>query len=91
MAIEKQISIDQTTVTENGTILIREAIRLIEDGVEINKQYHRSSLPPGADISFLPADVQVICKAAWTDDVINAYQTNQAEEAAKIAATQPTA
>jgi hypothetical protein len=47
MAITKQVVIDQTTVTENGIILYREATKIIEDGVELTKTYHRSSLAPG--------------------------------------------
>jgi hypothetical protein len=47
MAITKQVVIDQTTVTENGIILYREATKIIEDGVELTKTYHRTSLTPG--------------------------------------------
>jgi predicted ThiF/HesA family dinucleotide-utilizing enzyme len=41
MSIEKQTVVDQTTVTENGIILYREATKIIEDGVELTKTYHR--------------------------------------------------
>jgi hypothetical protein len=44
MTITKQVVIDQITVTENGIILYREATKIIEDGVELTKTYHRSSL-----------------------------------------------
>jgi len=39
--------IDQITVTENGVVLYREATRILKDGDEIAKTYHRSSLTPG--------------------------------------------
>ena len=74
MALEKQVLIDQITVTENGTVLVREATRIMEDGVEISKQYHRSSFSPNDDISSQPENVQAICKAAWTPEIITAYQ-----------------
>jgi hypothetical protein len=47
MAITKTTVVDQITVTENGIILYREATKIIEDGVELTKTYHRSSLTPG--------------------------------------------
>jgi archaellum component FlaF (FlaF/FlaG flagellin family) len=74
MSLSKSIVVDQITVTENGIVLFREATRILEDGVELSKTYHRSSLTPGQDISNVPANVQAICNAAWTPEVIAAYQ-----------------
>jgi len=64
-------------VTENGIILYREATRIIEDGVELTKTYHRSSLTPGQDLTGQPDKVIAIAQAAWTADVIAAYQAQQ--------------
>jgi len=75
--LTKQVKIDQITVTENGIILFREATRILEDGVELSKTYHRSSLTPGQDISAVPANVQAICNAAWTPEVVAAFQAAQ--------------
>jgi hypothetical protein len=72
--LTKEVKVDQITVTENGIVLFREATRIFEDGVELSKTYHRSSLTPGQDISGVPANVQAICNAAWTPEVIAAYQ-----------------
>ena len=77
MAITKETVVDQITVTENGIVLYREATRIIEDGVELTKKYHRTSLTPGQDISDQPQKVQDICNIAWTADVIAAYQAQQ--------------
>ena len=74
MSLSKLVAIDQITVTENGIVLFREATRILEDGVELSKTYHRSSLQPGQDISAVPANVQAICNAAWTPEVVAAYQ-----------------
>ena len=76
--LTKQVKIDQITVTENGIVLYREATSILEDGVELSKTYHRSSLTPGQDISGVPANVQTICNAAWTPEVIAAYQNQVA-------------
>jgi hypothetical protein len=78
MSLSKSTNVDQIVVTENGVVLFREATRVFEDGVELSKTYHRSSLTPGQDISAVPANVQAICAAAWTPEVIAAYQAVQA-------------
>jgi len=75
MALTKSVAVDQITVTENGVVLFREATRILEDGVELSKTYHRSSLIPGQDISAVPANVQAICNVAWTPEVVAAYQS----------------
>lgn len=82
MALTKTTNIDQITVTENGIVLYREATRIMEDGNELSKTYHRSSLTPGQDLTSIPANVVAICNAAWTPEVIAAYQ-------AQLEASQP--
>ena len=78
MSLTKTTAVDQITVQENGYILYREATRIMEDGNEISKTYHRSSLYPAQDLTGVPANVVAICNAAWTAEVIAAYQTAQA-------------
>jgi hypothetical protein len=77
MSLTKELKIDQITVTENGIVLFREVTKIFEDGAELSKSYHRSSLQPGQDISGVPANVQAICNAAWTPEVVAAYQAAQ--------------
>ena len=74
MSLTKTTNIDQITVTENGTVLYREATRIMEDGNELSKTYHRSSLAPASDLTGVPANVVAICNVAWTAEVIAAYQ-----------------
>ena len=78
MAITKTTVVDQITVTENGIVLYREVTKIIEDGVELTKTYHRTSLTPGQDVTGQPANVVAICNAAWTSEVVAAYQAAQA-------------
>jgi hypothetical protein len=82
MALTKEVKIDQITVTEQGIILYREATRILEDGVELSKTYHRTSLAPASDLTDVPANVVAIANAAWTEDVVTAYQ----EQVAKVGA-----
>ena len=85
MSITKEKVIDQITVCENGIVLYREATRIMEDGNELSKTFHRSSLTPGQDLTGVPANVAAICNVVWTPEVIAAYQAVQAAEAARNA------
>jgi len=77
MSLTKTTTVDQVTVTENGIVLYREATTIFEDGVEISKKYHRSSLTPGQDLTGVPANVAAICNVAWTPEVVAAYHSAQ--------------
>jgi hypothetical protein len=84
MSLTKITVVDQITVTENGIVLYREATRIMENDVQLSQTYHRSSLIPAQDLTGVPANVVAICNAAWTAEVITAYQAAQAEaEAAR--------
>jgi len=86
MSLTKQTVVDQITIAENGIVLYREATRIMEDGNQISQTYHRSSLTPAQDLTGVPANVVAICNAAWTAEVIAAYQAAQAAaEAARNA------
>ena len=80
MSLTKVTAVDQITVTENGTILYREATKIIEDGNELTKTYHRTSLIPGQDLTGQPANVTAIANTVWTAEVIAAYQAAQANQ-----------
>jgi len=84
MALEKQVVVDQITVTENGIVLYREATRIMENGNQISQTYHRTSLTPAQDIADQPQKVQNICNVAWTPEIIAAYKAQQ--EANKLGA-----
>ena len=80
MALTKEAAVDQITVTKDGTVLYREATRIMEDGVELSQTYHRTSIAPEADLTNVPANVAAICNAAWTPEVIAAYKAQQANQ-----------
>ena len=82
MPLTKETAVDQITVTENGIVLVREATRIMEDGVQLSQTYHRTSLTPAQDLTNQPANVVAICNVAWTPKVIAAYKAQQ--EANKI-------
>jgi hypothetical protein len=74
MSFTKSTVVDQITITENGSVFYREATRIMEDGIELTKSYHRSSLTPAQDLTGVPANVVAICNVAWTAEIIAAYQ-----------------
>lgn len=80
MALTESTIIDQITVTENGTILVREATRVCRDGDQISETYHRSSLLPGQPIEDQDPRVIAICESVWTPEAIEAYQQRQEQQ-----------
>ena len=77
MSLTKTIAVDQITVAENGIVIYREATKILENDVEISKQYHRSSLTPAQDLTGVPANVVAICNTVWTAEIVSAYQAAQ--------------
>jgi hypothetical protein len=86
MALTKEVAVDQITVTEFGTVLVRETTTIKEDGVELSKKYHRTSFTPNQDVSAQPQNVQDICAAAWTPAIVSAWNAEQARIAAEAEA-----
>lgn len=74
MSIEKTSTIDRIEVVENGCVQVRTAIKIIEDGKEINRTFHRHVIAPGDDYSNEDDRVQSICAATHTNDVVATYQ-----------------
>jgi len=74
MSLEKIICIDQIEVTESGHVQVRQATKIMEDGKEISKTYHRHVLSPGDSLEGQDEKVQRIAKAVWTSEVIEAYK-----------------
>ena len=78
MVLTETKTIDQITVTENGTLQVREATRILKDGEQIAQTYHRWTFAPASDVSTMPANVQAVAAAVWTPEVIAAYEAQQA-------------
>ena len=80
MALTEEKVIDKREVTENGTVLYREATRILKDGEQIAQTYHRSSLAPASDLTGVPDSVVAVCNVAWTPAVVEAYQASLVKE-----------
>ena len=83
MAITKETVVDKIEVLEMGSVQVRTATVIKEDGNELNRSFHRHVVEPSVkngdtwedtDISGEDARVQAICNATWTDEVKKAFQ-----------------
>ena len=83
MALSKVTVIDKIEVLEKGSLQVRTATRVLEDGVELSSSFHRHVVNPSTkasgswadtDISGEDARVQAIATATWTSAVKTAYQ-----------------
>ena len=74
MALTKDTVIDKIEVVENGTVQVRQATRIVEDGNVISQSYYRWSIAPGQDYSDQPDTVKSICEITHTSAVIAAYE-----------------
>ena len=81
MALTKQTIVDKIEVLENGTVQVRTATRILEDGVELSSSFHRHVCTPDCDTAGEDAKVIAICNAVHTDAVIAAYAAAQAAAA----------
>jgi archaellum component FlaF (FlaF/FlaG flagellin family) len=78
--LEKVSVVDKIEVVENGSVQVRTATRIVEDGTVISTNYHRHVVAPGQDYSQEDSRVQAICAATHTPEVIAAYQSIQQGE-----------
>ena len=65
--IDKIIVIDLIAVTENNSVQVRQATRIVEDGNLLSETYDRWVLSPGDNIDDQTPKVQAICNAVWNN------------------------
>jgi hypothetical protein len=57
MMIERLTVLNQIEVTENSTLQLRFAFKLVEEGVEISSAWHRTALATGVDVNAAMQDL----------------------------------
>ena len=77
--LEKQESYSQIELKESGHIQLRKTTTVLDDGEVLSQSHHRSVVSPLNDISDLPDNVQAVCNAFWTDELIANFQSQQNE------------
>ena len=70
MALEKQESYSKIEVLESGHVQLRKTTTVTDNGVVISQSHNRSVVTPLDDITSLPQNVQDVCNAYWTDELI---------------------
>ena len=65
MALTKEVVIDKVEVLESGSIQVRQATRVLEDGVVLSTSYYRHVLSPGDDLTNEDPKVVAVATAAW--------------------------
>ena len=65
MALIKEVVIDKIEVLESGSIQVRQATRVLEDGEVLSTSYHRHVLEKGADLTKEDPKVVAVATAAW--------------------------
>lgn len=83
MSLAETTNIDRIEIVGNGIVQVREATTITKDGEFFARQFKRWTLVPGQDLTGQPANVVAQCQAAWTPEVIAAYQAQVAAAAAR--------
>jgi hypothetical protein len=77
--LEKKESYSQIELKESGNVQLRKTTTVLDDGEVLSQSHHRSVVTPLDDISDLPDNVQAVCNAFWTDELIANFQNQQNE------------
>jgi len=80
MALTKTVIADKIEIVGDFKhVQVRTATVIKEDGVELSRSFHRHVVTAGDDYSGESTEVQAICAAVHTAEVIAAYETSQVE------------
>ena len=62
------------------TVQVRTATVIDEDGTELSRSFHRHVVNPGDDVTAESPEVQAICAAVHTPEIVTAYQAHLASQ-----------
>jgi hypothetical protein len=74
MSIEKLVKVSNIEVLDNKMIKVRKTTEIIENGAVIASSHDHTIISPGDDYSTQTDDVQKICVAIHTPDVVAEYE-----------------
>jgi hypothetical protein len=67
MALAKETVVDRIEVLDTGTVQVRTATRILEDGEILSQSYHRHVLQPGDDLTNEDPKVVALATTAWAE------------------------
>lgn len=80
MSLSETRVVDKIEVLENGSVQVREALRVLRDGEVIAENFHRFVVAPGQDTSGMDGKVIAICATVHTPEVVAAYEAQLAAQ-----------
>ena len=90
MALTEASVVDKIEIVgEFRAVQVRTATVIYRDDVELNRSFHRHVVQPGDDYSGEDAEVQAVCAAVHTPEVIAAYEAHQASMQPEAPAEEP--
>ena len=82
MALTESVEVDKVEIVgPYKAVQVRTATVIYKDGAEISRGFHRHVVSAGDDYSNESEEVQAICAAVHTQEVIDAKQANDAANA----------
>ena len=77
MALSKVITEDKIEIVgDYKAVQVRTCTKVLEDGVELSSGFHRHVVTAGQDYSGESAEVQAICAAVHTPEIVAAYEAS---------------
>lgn len=73
MALTEKTEYDSITILLDGQMMVRKTRIIMDNGIEIARNHHRTVLVPGQDVSSYPNKVKNLCAFVWTPAVIAAW------------------
>ena len=85
MALTKTVKVDKIEIVgDYKMVQVRTATVIEEDGAELSRSFHRHVIAPGDSTASETTEVQAICTAMHTAEVIAAYQAHLAAQQAEM-------
>jgi len=77
--LTKKVTFDQH-IDENGIIHVRQITRIFEDGKQLSKSYHRTTVTPRDDVTDKDDRTKLIANAIYTPEFIAEYEAKIKEK-----------
>jgi len=79
MALTESVEVDKVEIVgPYKAVQVRTATVIYKDGAEISRGFHRHVVSAGDDYSNESEEVQAICAAVHTQEIVDAKQENDA-------------
>ena len=79
--LNKTVTEDKIEIVgDYKTVQVRTATVIDEDGTELSRSFHRHVSAPGDDVTAESPEVQAICAAVHTPEIVTAYQAHLASQ-----------